>query len=239
MTDLPDLIRWMREGLKGVEKVAPGPWETDSERQDDAPYRHMEFALFDARGLRLCGTENSDTSFGLIDADGPDEYGAFSTWNGPALTLMGHIKRCSPDNIAALLDHIEAQAARIAELEGSPHYGIIDPDYAKTFTVARCIAWSEGYAMLLNGSFTRDLDLLAVPWTEHAAEPEHLVKRIVLALDDLEVLTKRPGELSQANERPHGRLSWTLTFKTFGDPRFVDLSVMPRAALNPGASDAT
>jgi len=32
-------------------------------------------------------------------------------------------------------------------------------------------------------------------------------------------------------QQPHGRLAWTLTFKRFGDPRFVDLSVMPRMTL--------
>lgn len=108
-------------------------------------------------------------------------------------------------------------------------YGIIDPDYARVFTIARCIAWSEGYAMMMHGSFTRDLDLLAVPWTERATDPEHLVRRIVGNLDDLDLLVKEPKAQSQASEKPHGRLAWTLTFKAFGDPRFVDLSVMPRS----------
>lgn len=107
-------------------------------------------------------------------------------------------------------------------------YGIIDPDYARVFTIARCIAWSEGYALMMHGSFTRDLDLAAVPWTEKATDPEHLVRRIVSNLDDLELLVKGPKAPSQATHKPHGRLAWTLTFKAFGDPRFVDLSVTPR-----------
>lgn len=109
-----------------------------------------------------------------------------------------------------------------------PTYGIIDPDYARIFTIARCIAWSEGYALTMHGSFTRDLDLLAVPWTERATEAEHLVRRIAGHLDDLNFLVKDPKAHSQATQKPHGRLAWTLTFKAFGDPRFVDLSVMPR-----------
>jgi hypothetical protein len=108
-----------------------------------------------------------------------------------------------------------------------PAYGIIDPDYARVFTIARCIAWSEGYALLIHGSFTRDLDLLAVPWTESATDADHLVKRIALALDDLSLLVKN-ARRETATEKPHGRRAWTLTFKAFGDPRFVDLSVMPR-----------
>lgn len=107
-------------------------------------------------------------------------------------------------------------------------YGIIDPDYARVFTLARCIAWSEGYAIVMHGSFTRDLDLLAVPWTDEATDAEHLVRRIETALDDLSLLVKDPNAASQGSNKPHGRRSWTFTFKTFGDPRFVDLSVMPR-----------
>ena len=100
-------------------------------------------------------------------------------------------------------------------------YGIIDPDYARVFSLARCVAWNEGYAIAFNGSFTRDLDLIAIPWTAQACDPKHLLLRIIDATD-LRVLDK------EATIKPHGRMAWTLMFKTFGDPRFIDLSVMPR-----------
>lgn len=100
-------------------------------------------------------------------------------------------------------------------------YGIIDPDYARVFTMSRCLAWSEGYALLFHGSFTRDLDLIAVPWTKAACEPDHLLRRI-LATNNLRSLGEKPSE------KEHGRLAWTLVFKTFGDPRFIDFSIMPR-----------
>lgn len=106
-------------------------------------------------------------------------------------------------------------------------YGIIDPDYARIFTISRCIAWAEGYALAMHGSFTRDLDLIAIPWTERACDAPHLVRRFVAAFDDLEVLVKVKGDANQGTPKPHGRTAWTLTFKRFGDPRFVDLSVMP------------
>ncbi|KQT59999.1 hypothetical protein ASG52_19940 [Methylobacterium sp. Leaf456] len=102
-------------------------------------------------------------------------------------------------------------------------YGVIDPDYAKIFTIARCLAWAEGYALMMHGSFTRDLDLLAVPWVEHACEPEHLVRRIEEAAG-LRIVVEGPGR-----SKPHGRRAWTLVLPGFGDPRFVDLGVMPRA----------
>jgi hypothetical protein len=99
-------------------------------------------------------------------------------------------------------------------------YGIIDPDYGRVYTIARKLAWDEGYAIGLHGSFTRDLDLIAVPWTDNPCEPEHLVARILDATG-LHSLPSNPGK------KPHGRLVWTLLFKAFNDPRFVDLSIMP------------
>lgn len=99
-------------------------------------------------------------------------------------------------------------------------YGIIDPDYARIYTIARCLAWSEGYALTLHGSFTRDLDLVAVPWADRCCDPEHLVRRIVDAAGLHEHHTP-------PSVRPHGRLTWTLHLPGFGDPRWVDLSVLP------------
>lgn len=99
-------------------------------------------------------------------------------------------------------------------------YGVIDPDYARIFTIARCLAWAEGYALAMHGSFTRDLDLIAVPWAARACDPEHLAKRIESAAG-LKI-TAPPK-----NDKPHNRLVWTMTFPEFGDPRFVDLSIIP------------
>lgn len=120
---------------------------------------------------------------------------------------------------------IERLKAALAQEEQEPvaHYGIIDPDYARVFTMARCIAWSEGYALAMHGSFTRDLDMIAVPWTDTACDPEKLVARIA-DVADLSVNGK-PGK------KPHGRLAYTLMFKGFADPRWVDLSVLPHPPL--------
>jgi len=99
-------------------------------------------------------------------------------------------------------------------------YGIIDPEYARIYTMARTLAWQEGYAICLHGSFTRDLDLMAIPWTAQPCTPKHLVNRILDATG-LRSLDK------EATVKDHGRLSWTLVLPSFADPRFVDFSVMP------------
>ncbi len=109
-------------------------------------------------------------------------------------------------------------------------YGIIDPDYARVYTQARLIAHQYGYACLMNGSFTRDLDLFMAPWEERAFDNrEQLLKLIALACD----LRFRDGQLdiykSKADftKKPHGRTACSLFFKKFGDRRFVDISFMP------------
>lgn len=151
--------------------------------------------------------------------------------NGDAIKFLketaSHITAGRYIDAKASLD--EAYKALIVDCpRAAPTYGIIDPDYARIFTMSRCLAWAEGYALLFHGSFTRDLDLIAVPWTSAACEPEHLVKRIVAAAD-LRSLDEEPSA------KEHGRLSWTLVFKTFGDPRFIDFSVAPRITDEPQA----
>lgn len=141
--------------------------------------------------------------------------------------LYAHDYLIRPDHVALYTRPAPAapQAEPKREPTGAP-YGIIDPDYGRVYTIARKLAWEEGYAIGLHGSFTRDLDLIAVPWAERACEAEHLIRRIA----DATGLKLRDG----VGVKPHGRRAWTLLFPAFGDPRFVDLSVMPRI----GGSDA-
>jgi len=72
---------------------------------------------------------------------------------------------------------------------------------------------------MMHGSFTRDLDIVAVPWTEKACEPEHLVRRVLASNLNLSEANGNPGS------KPHSRRVWTLMLPEFGDPRFVDLSI--------------
>lgn len=119
---------------------------------------------------------------------------------------------------SAMLTAVPPDDKALPVSEGAP-FGIIDPDYSKAYTIARIVAWQYGYALCLHGSFTRDLDLVAVPWTGHACPPEHLVQQI-----EFRSGLKRQGDPSA---KPHGRLAWSLLFPGFEDPRWVDLSVLP------------
>jgi hypothetical protein len=135
-----------------------------------------------------------------------------------------HGKRCNfiADCPVCAKEEIDYLRAWIKEAENNATapYGIIDPDYARVYTKARCTAWQYGYALMMHGSFTRDLDLLAVPWQDSACPPEHLIK----------VICYRTGLKPNGHPptvKPHGRLAHTLMFDTPEDPRFIDISVMP------------
>jgi hypothetical protein len=111
-------------------------------------------------------------------------------------------------------------------------FGIIDPDYARIFTQARIIAWQYGYACVMHGSFTRDLDLLLVPWEARAASNhDQLLKMIAeaggLKFRDGEEVLKATVDWS---EKPHGRKACSLYFPGFHDRRWIDISVMPCAS---------
>ena len=76
---------------------------------------------------------------------------------------------------------------------------------------------SCGYAIAIHGSMQRDMDVVAIPWTEHAGPPEQLISH----LTNLGMTMTLEGPA----EKPHGRLAYTLLM---GGSLFMDLSVMPR-----------
>ena len=92
--------------------------------------------------------------------------------------------------------------------------------YAMLWPAIVEVADAHGYAVALHGSLDRDMDVLAAPWTEDAADVDTLVEAIAARLGLFGVGHKGNREL-----RPHGRLGWSLTM-TGG--AYIDLSVMPR-----------
>lgn len=106
---------------------------------------------------------------------------------------------------------------------------ILDPDYARVFTQARIVAWQYGFACVPHGSYTRDLDLLLVPWEERATDKiAEQVIRIIADACDLAIhgTAQRPMDYAL---KPHGRRAYTLHFKDAKDRRWIDLSVIPSA----------
>lgn len=76
-----------------------------------------------------------------------------------------------------------------------------------------------GYALTLHGSFARDFDFVACPWTEDAKPASVLAEAIRETVG---------GVITTANtEKPHGRRAWVIHV---GSGPYIDLSVMPRVA---------
>ena len=98
------------------------------------------------------------------------------------------------------------------------------PNYAPVYAAAMYpdlakIARDHGYALAVHGSMARDFDLVAVPWTDEACEPDTLVTAM---------LAGRAARLigGEPSVKPHGRRAYTLSIG-FGECA-IDLSFMPR-----------
>ena len=76
-----------------------------------------------------------------------------------------------------------------------------------------------GYALTLHGSVQRDLDVVAVPWTDLTVEPTILVKELC---EIFNVDTNHP--INEPEIKPHGRLAYSIPL-WWG--AYIDLSVIP------------
>jgi hypothetical protein len=101
--------------------------------------------------------------------------------------------------------------------------------YAQILPKIRAKGKELGYAIAVHGTMSRDLDLLAVPWTEEASHHSKLVKAIADAVGGYVIgNVANKGSLDEPTHQPHGRLSWNICW---GGKAFIDLSVMPRSNL--------
>ena len=86
----------------------------------------------------------------------------------------------------------------------------------------RVAARFNGYAVAVHGSLKRDIDLLAVAWTDDAATADILVQAIrgtICGVLGNCLLVGDPGL------KPHGRIAYTLIHPGFAGE--IDLSVIP------------
>lgn len=89
--------------------------------------------------------------------------------------------------------------------------------YCEMIPRIRDVAKQHGYAIGVHGSLVNDCDLMAMPWTDEASDPETMAEAVRALLDGWEA-NNCPGR------KPHGRLVWSFAL----DPtHYIDLSVMP------------
>lgn len=100
---------------------------------------------------------------------------------------------------------------------------------ASILPVIRTVARERGYAVAVHGSLKRDIDLIAVAWTDEASTHGDLVMAICSSLSGTgllgrcHMLGKSSGDAF--SKKPHGRVAYTLVHGGFiGE---IDLSVIP------------
>lgn len=103
---------------------------------------------------------------------------------------------------------------------------MIAPWYVMAFKELERVAQRNGYALAVHGSMGRDLDLIAIPWTEDAESEEKLVNAFERWMG------KNKGvnvKATHRTEKPHGRVAYTLPFghTTY----YLDISIMPTTTL--------
>jgi hypothetical protein len=91
------------------------------------------------------------------------------------------------------------------------------------------VAQDHGYALALHGSMSRDLDLIAVPWTNNASTKPVLMDALNKDISRFRVDKFRKGyeenDLKTPTKKPHGRTAYALHL---GGDAYVDISIMPR-----------
>lgn len=98
----------------------------------------------------------------------------------------------------------------------------------------RVVARSKGYALAYHGSFARDIDVIAAPWTDSAVDALELAEAIraeaarisghtAFSLND-ENAAPRDYQRRGPEPKPHGRLGWSIHIAGAGT--YIDLSVL-------------
>lgn len=102
----------------------------------------------------------------------------------------------------------------------------------QSLPLLRDAARAEGYALAVHGSLSRDLDLIAVPWTDEAKGADSVVAALAAATKE----ATGWGDVSGRDEnggktaKPHGRVAVTIVASF---ELSLDISVMPLAEVSP------
>lgn len=98
--------------------------------------------------------------------------------------------------------------------------------YAGLIEPMRKVARQLGYAITVHGSLVKDIDLVAVPWTDEAVAADVLIAVMIETIKGFDQNSFAFVDRDCPRPKPHGRLCWSVHFTGGG---FFDISVMPRA----------
>lgn len=108
-------------------------------------------------------------------------------------------------------------------------------EYLKLYDQLVPIARQCGYALAIHGSKTRDLDLVAVPWTKKPLQPETLILLIENKVNDLKHTREYWKREENIAYRYHGRKAYSILISWLGKPfiergkglAYIDISFIP------------
>lgn len=102
--------------------------------------------------------------------------------------------------------------------------------YAYCFYDLKSIAIRYGYNLVIHGSMSTDLDLIAIPWTDPLGDVDSLIEEIATTIGGL-VMDQSESQMSCF---PHGRRSYVINlnrsgvYNNYEDAKFyLDISVIP------------
>lgn len=98
--------------------------------------------------------------------------------------------------------------------------------YAKAIHPLRAIARTLGYSIAVHGSIKRDIDLVAIPWTDEAVSAEELSEALRSEAEVICGFSPFGSDGPWPRLKPHGRMCWTIHI----NGTYIDLSVMPRSS---------
>ena len=100
--------------------------------------------------------------------------------------------------------------------------------FLEVYEALLATAQDHGYSLALHGSMNRDLDLIAVPWTDNACD----IKTFLAAIDEtaskyqIEPFRGKKTDIMQkGSKKPHGRFAYSIHL---GHESYIDISIMPR-----------
>lgn len=97
--------------------------------------------------------------------------------------------------------------------------------YCKVIAPLREKARELGYAIGVHGSIKRDIDLIAVPWTDAAVDAVELADALLAETERVIGFAVYGNDGDFPRPKPHGRRCWTIHF----NGTYIDLSVTPKA----------
>jgi hypothetical protein len=117
--------------------------------------------------------------------------------------------------------------------------------YSFYFEVIKEIGLKYGYNIVLHGSMNRDLDLIAIPWTEEIGDKEQMIDEIATTIGGNVLMQNRSVKNIKGkrySKKPHRRIVYIINInrdfemkynsmvseiKDYADPQYyIDISVI-------------